>query len=127
MALDIIRQVPRMVGRDQLFGERAARGFTAFGLGKRDLDARSGVRGWTVHDIRRSVATRMADLGIAPHIIEEILNHHSGHSAGPAGIYNRSSYPREVRAALAMWEDHVRTLVDGGERKILHIAPPVVS
>jgi integrase len=91
--------------------------------GKHALDERSGVVGWKIHDLRRSVATRMADLGVQPHIIEQILNHQSGHKAGPAGIYNRSSYEREVRAALALWEDHLRTLVAGGERKVLHIAP----
>ena len=80
---------------------------------------RSGVKNWTTHDIRRSVATRMADLGIVPHIIEQILNHQSGHKRGAAGIYNRSSYEREVRAALALWHDHLRTLVEGGKRKIL--------
>jgi integrase len=121
-ALAIVRQVPRMVSRDQLFGERAA-GFTSWARNKPALDKRSGVTGWTVHDIRRSVATRMADIGIAPHIIEAILNHHSGHKSGVAGIYNRSSYEREVRAALALWEDHVRVLVEGGERKVLAYAP----
>jgi hypothetical protein len=34
-------------------------------------------------------------------------------------VYNRSHYEREVRAALAMWADHVRSIVEGGERKIL--------
>jgi integrase len=106
------------VSRDPLFGLRGD-GFTAWARGKTALDARSGVTGWTLHDIRRSVATRMADLGIGPHIIEQILNHQSGHKAGPAGIYNRSSYANETRAALALWEDHIRTLVEGGERKIL--------
>ena len=77
------------------------------------------MKNWTVHDIRRSVATKLADIGVLPHVIEQILNHQSGHRAGPAGIYNRSSYEREVRAALAMWEDHVRALVEGGERKIV--------
>ena len=61
----------------------------------------------------------MADIGIAPHIVEQILNHQSGHRAGVAGTYNRSSYEREVRAALALWSDHVRTLVEGGERKVI--------
>jgi hypothetical protein len=74
---------------------------------------------WTVHDIRRTVATKMADLGVQPHIIEEVLNHRSGHKRGIAGVYNRSSYDREVRAALALWADHLRTLVEGGERKVL--------
>jgi integrase len=124
MALDIINAVPRMVSRDQLFGARAA-GFTSWGRNKPALDARSGVtEPWVVHDIRRSVATRMADLSIAPHVVEEILNHQSGHRSGPAGVYNRSRYGNEVRAALAMWEDHIRALVDGGERKVLNFTPP---
>jgi integrase len=107
MALEIIKSVPTMASRDQLFGERAA-GFTSWARNKPELDKRSGVtEPWVVHDIRRSAATRMADIGIAPHIIEEILNHVSGHKAGPAGIYNRSRYEREVRAALAMWERYI--------------------
>ena len=68
------------------------------------------VKPWTLHDLRRTTATRMADLGIAPHIVEAILNHHSGHRRGVAGVYNRSSYEKEVRAALAMWADHVAAL-----------------
>jgi integrase len=122
MALAIINTVPRMVSRDQLFGERAA-GFTSWARNKPALDQRSGVSGWTVHDIRRSAATRMADIGIAPHIIEEILNHQSGHRSGPAGVYNRSRYGNEVRAALAMWADHIRALVAGGERVVLPFTP----
>jgi len=68
---------------------------------------------WRVHDIRRTVATRMADLGVQPHVIEAVLNHQSGHRAGVAGIYNRSRYEREVRAALALWADHVHSVVTG--------------
>jgi hypothetical protein len=59
----------------------------------------------------------MAELGVLPHVIEAVLNHVSGHKAGIAGVYNRSGYEREVRAALALWADHLRSLVEGGERK----------
>jgi integrase len=123
MALDIIKDVPRLVSRDHLFGARSNDGFTGWDDQKEALDERSGVIGWTLHDIRRSVATKLADIGVQPHIIEQILNHQSGHKAGPAGIYNRSSYEREVRAALALWADHVRTLVEGSERKIAPYTP----
>jgi hypothetical protein len=61
----------------------------------------------------------MANIGVQPHIIEQILNHQSGHRRGDAGIYNRSPYEREVRAAMALWSDHVRSLIEGGERKVL--------
>jgi integrase len=123
MALDIIKDVPRLVSRDQLFGARSNDGFTGWDDQKEALDERSGVTGWTLHDLRRSCATGMADIGVQPHIIEAVLNHVSGHKVGVAGIYNRSSYEREVRNALAMWADHVRTIIEGGDRKVLAFPP----
>jgi len=121
----IIDSVPRREGFDILFGYK--HGFTGWSIGKRALDARLGLpiikeraeKHWRHHDIRRTVATKMADIGIAPHIIEQILNHQSGHKRDPAGIYNRSSYEREVRNALGIWADHVRALIEGGEHKIV--------
>ena len=120
---EILDTVPRMVGREHLFGEHSPDGFQSWDLHKKDLDARSGITGWQLRDVRRSVATKMADIGIMPHVIEQILNHLSGHKGGVAGIYNRSSYEREVRAALAQWHDRLRTLVEGGERKVLNFQP----
>ena len=120
MALDIIATIPRMVGRDCLFGERSNLGFTQWHA-KQELDARCKVEGWTLHDLRRSCATKMADIGIQPHVIEAVLNHISGHKAGVAGTYNRSSYSREKKAALALWADHVHAVVEGGGKKIVPI------
>jgi integrase len=118
MALGIIEAVPRLLSRDHLFGARSGGGFSAWDKGKQALDERSGVSGWTLHDIRRTLSTRLHDLGVAPHVVEQILGH-SSHRTGSAGVYNRSHYEREVRAALALWEDHIRTLVEGGARKVL--------
>ena len=124
LASEIIESVPRLVGKDTLFGEWSERGFTRWWQAKLDLDERLGdaVKPWRHHDLRRSAATGMADLGIAPHVIEAALNHISGHKAGVAGIYNRSSYEREVRNALALWGDHIRSIVEGSERKVLQFA-----
>jgi integrase len=122
----IIAGVPRLASRDQLFGTRS-HGFTRWAAAKLELDARCGLVNWVVHDIRRSVASRLGDLNTPPHIIEQILNHQSGHRRGVAGIYNRSVYANEVRAALLMWEDHIRALVDGGERKVVPYAPHAAS
>jgi integrase len=88
--------------------------FTAWAYSKDLLDKRSGVSGWTVHDLRRTVATGMADIGIPPHIIEAVLNHVSGHKGGVAGIYNRSSYAAEKTTAMARWDERVASIVGGG-------------
>jgi len=114
---EIIESVPRRESTDLLFGRK--HGFTSWSIGKPVLDERLGLPAWTHHDIRRSVATGMADIRIQPHIIEQVLNHQSGHRRGVAGVYNRSPYEREVRDAMLRWSDHVRTIVGGGKRKVI--------
>jgi integrase len=113
-ALAIIRALPRGE-RDHLFGARPDDGFTSWSNAKAELDQRlaDAVKPWRLHDVRRTVATGMADIGIEPHVIEAALNHFSGHRRGVAGVYNRSSYDRAVKAALARWSEHVLALVDG--------------
>src|SRR5262245_65764837 len=68
---------------------------------------------WVLHDLRRTAATGMAELGIAPHIVEAVLNHVSGARAGVAGTYNRAAYLPEKKAALARWAAHIEGLVSG--------------
>lgn len=113
-ALAIITAVPR-ADRDQLFGTRAGSGFMRWASAKADLDRRLAdtVKPWRLHDIRRTAATRMADIGIEPHHIEACLNHFSGHRSGVAGIYNKSAYERAVRAALTRWSEYVFALLEG--------------
>jgi integrase len=124
-ALAIIESVPH-TERDHLFGARADAGFTSWPWRKHELDGRlaDAVKPWRVHDIRRTVATRMADIGIEPHVIEAALNHYGGHRRGVAGIYNRSSYERAVKAALARWAEHVMALVEGREHKVVALPVP---
>jgi integrase len=126
-ALELLAAVPRQTDRDHLFGVRGTRGFAGWSKGKARLDARLGgsVQSWRVHDLRRTVATRMADIGILPHTIEATLNHQGGHKAGIAGVYNRSVYEREVKAALALWSEHVLALVEGRGSKVVPITRSV--
>jgi integrase len=65
---------------------------------------------WRLHDLRRTAATGMAELGVLPHIVETILNHVSGHKAGIAGIYNRARYEVEMREALVKWANYVEAI-----------------
>jgi integrase len=105
----IIESVYRRVGRDNLFGWK--HGLTMWSQGKKALDAEIGIPTWKHHDLRRSTATHLAELGTPPHIVETILNHQSGHKGGVAGIYNKSIYPQEVRTALTMWSDRMNEII----------------
>jgi integrase len=65
---------------------------------------------WTLHDLRRSFASGLQRLGIAPHIVELALNHRSGTFSGVAGIYQRHRYAKEVREAFELWSRHIEAL-----------------
>jgi integrase len=99
-------------GRDNyhyIFSE-TAKPFANWGQAKADLDRRSGVTAWTIHDIRRTVATNMAEAAVAPHVIERILNHITGSMSAIALIYNKAHYQNEMRAALGDWEQKLQKL-----------------
>jgi hypothetical protein len=96
-----------------------AREYEAKGAPKTPTDDVHSMAAWTVHDIRRSVATHMAELGVLPHVIEAVMNHVSGHKAGVAGTYNHARYERETTAALLCWADHLRTLIESGDQKVV--------
>jgi integrase len=89
-----------------VFGEGEG-SFSGWSRCKRRLDARSGVSGWTLHDLRRSFVTHSAELGTAPHVIEAAVNHLSGHKGGIAGVYNRAVYGPEKARAMQVWADHL--------------------
>lgn len=78
--------------------------FNGWSKAKAQLDKLSGVEDWTLHDLRRTFATRLAELGVAPHIIERLLNHVSGTISGVAAVYNRHHFMPEMRAAIEKWE-----------------------
>ena len=110
-AIWIISSLPR-THASLLF---AARGrdhpVSGFPKWKRELDELSGTADWRLHDLRRTAATGMAEIGVAPHIVERVLNHVSGTFGGVAGVYNRFGYLPEMRDALSKWETNLRTIV----------------
>jgi integrase len=105
-ALAILESQPRF--SEFVFGRR---GIRDWGHRKSGLDAELQLQPWVLHDLRRTAATRMVDLGILPHTVEAVLNHY-GHRSGVAGVYNRSLYASEKAQALARWAEHVTALVE---------------
>jgi integrase len=108
---DIIAAQPRL--REQVFGRgNSAEGFAGWSAATAALRAAlPKMEPWTLHDLRRTMATGMGELGIQPHIIEAAINHQSGHKAGVAGTYNRANYHAERKVGLDKWAAHIMALV----------------
>ncbi|HZT04580.1 MAG TPA: tyrosine-type recombinase/integrase [Steroidobacteraceae bacterium] len=70
----------------------------------RERFQKQGIEDFTLHDLRRTVRTGLARLGVLPHIAERILSHAQ---PGIVGVYDRYQYLEEKRAALKKWSAHV--------------------
>jgi integrase len=103
-AVAILERQSRRNSSDYLFGRR---GFNDWAVAKAKLDQRIGIAPWRIHDLRRTCATMLGELGVLPHVVEQALNHVSGAKAGVAGVYNRSKMIDAVREALQRWADHL--------------------
>ena len=78
----------------------------------KQLMAASGTSGWTRHDLGRTGATMLGEMGELPDIIEAALNHVAIRSQ-LAATYNRSRYRPQVAMALQRLADALDGLVRG--------------
>ncbi len=111
VAVDVVAGLPRVA--DLVFTTNGRTPFQGWSKAKRDLDQRAAISGWTLHDLRRTVVSGMARLGIPPHIADKVLNHQSGTISGVAAVYQRHQFLAERRDALDHWGDHVVNLLAG--------------
>ena len=71
-----------------------------------------GITGWRLHDLRRTVVSGMARLGVPPHVADKILNHQAGTISGVAAVYQRHEFLAERKEALDCWGAHVGRIVE---------------
>ena len=114
-AIEVLRQCPRKAGRDFLFGLKG-NALSTWGYSKLLLDRRLSEAGyklkpWTLHDIRRTVRTRLGTLRIKPHIAELVIGH-SAHKTGVGAVYDRHDYADEIADALAVWANALTAMVE---------------
>jgi integrase len=117
---DIIASVTRIEG-PFVFTTTGKSSVSGFSRVKQRLDRLIDVAPWRLHDLRRTCATGMAQLGIQPHVVEAVLNHVSGAKAGVAGIYNKYQYLPEKKTALERWAAHVEALVTGKANNVFNL------
>ena len=130
LGASVLQRIPQFDDNPYLFPARRehVRGqptthFNAWAKAKLAFDARVrerfAVGPYQLHDLRRTTATSWARLGVAPHIVEKLLNHSfgtlinrtDGVVSAVAGIYNRHAYLDEMRAAIKQWERHLSLLL----------------
>jgi integrase len=139
VAIDVLRALPR-IGRgsnemDFVFTVTGTTAVSGFGNAKRRLDfimaearrlslglsEQPKISDWRLHDLRRTAATGMQGLKIAPYVVDKVLNHSGGTIRGVAAIYNRFEYLDERRTALDAWGQHVRSLVSPSPNNIVKL------
>ena len=65
---------------------------------------------WTPHDLRRTAATKLSELGIMDEVIDVIQNHKK---VGVVRIYNQNPYEREKQQALEAWDRKLVSIING--------------
>jgi integrase len=124
-ALEILNGLPRIgwksafvfttTGRSPVSGfSKAKRAVDAAVLGflkENRGDDTEPLPHWTLHDLRRTVATNLQQLGVRLEVTEAVLNHTSGSRAGIVGVYQRYKYTTEKRDALNKWAGRVAVIV----------------
>jgi integrase len=113
MVASTLDAIPRLNTTSYLFPARdhEDRPFSGWSKSKETLEFLPSIRPWTLHDLRRTFATNLAALGVAPHVVERLLNHCSGTISGVAAIYNRYRFMNEMREAIRLWDNRLAQIL----------------
>jgi integrase len=131
-ALSLLAAAPRVSGpADYVWSTTGSTPPSGFSRAKGRLDALMQAElgrpqkqaPWRLHDIRRTVASGMARLGVHLPVIEKCLNHVSGTFGGIVGVYQRHTYEGEKREAWEQWDRHVQSLISQATGNVIRIRP----
>ena len=116
-AQDILEKLPR-AGGFVWSANGGSRAISDFGGFKRRLDAASGVKGWRMHDLRRTARSLMSRAGVPSDHAERCLGHVIG---GVRGVYDRHEYHREKAQAFEALAALIDRIVEGKSAKVVRI------
>ena len=121
----ILEKMPRIGGSRLLFtttGETPISGLAKYKARLEKSVARdlgNEPERWTLHDLRRTLATGLQRLGFPVEVCEAVLNHSGGTVSGVAAVYAKHDYRPEKEQALAAWARHVDGIVSGKPGKVV--------
>jgi integrase len=81
----------------------------------REIKLRQDIPDWRLHDFRRTISTRLSELGVLPHVTEKMLGHVLG---GVMAVYNKHDWLDEQAAAYQIWTERL-LLAAKGDRNVV--------
>jgi integrase len=103
----ILKAVPSINGGDLVFTHDGKRPLGGFSKHKKRIDQLSGVKGWTLHDLRRTARSLMSRAGVPSDHAERCLGHVI---SGVRGVYDRHEYQAEKAAAFEKLAEQVAAI-----------------
>ena len=124
-AAAIVEALPRFTKGDHLFsttfGEKPISGFSK-AKGRLDKmmmeDLGSSPAPWVIHDIRRTVRTRLASLRVPDMVAEMVIGHGR---KGLQRVYDQHGYEAEMREALELWAGRLRDIVSPAPENVVEL------
>ncbi len=109
-AAALIEGLPRFTAGDCVFTTTAgAKPVNGFAKAKVRIDRLSGVSGWVIHDLRRSVRTHLSALPVEDLVRELVIAHAR---PGLHKVYDQHSYEKEKRRCLDLWAARLLKIVE---------------
>jgi integrase len=75
-----------------------------------------GLAHWTLHDLRRTVRTRLSKLGVQPEIAERVIGHVP---TGIRAVYDLHQFREEKRQALAQWVNELASILNPTDKVVI--------
>lgn len=111
-ALELLAQLPRT--SKYVFESQVNKGnpINSFGKMVTHWKKHTWAKDWRLHDLRRTAASGMGEIGVFQHVIGAVLNHRTITASGITAVYNRYQYDKEKRDALERWQAHLLKTVE---------------
>jgi integrase len=91
--------------------------------GRKEAEERGGRKAkvepmphWTLHDLRRTMRTRLSKLGVKPEIAERVIGHVP---SGVRAVYDRHEFREEKRKALALWGQSLASIIEPSDKVVV--------
>lgn len=111
-ALALLAEMPRINGSKYVFSTKGKTPSSGFSKATARLDKLAPLPAWTLHDLRRTIASGLASLGVDVLICDKCLNHTPDGLKGVAKVYQRYNFADKMAEAWKLWGDHVASLVN---------------